>query len=154
MANQDQNNGAHLRLPDEISKLEKAVEFFKSQGDEKMLSQLVPQLDGAKDRLEHAVKAASFVEKLGLSHEITTSTYTVNDAINLVAKALHEIEHGVCSVYARAHRHLAGANDGAHCCPVKLKEERDPVQEIIDALGIKEASHLDAVKELFGKGDK
>jgi hypothetical protein len=152
MATQDPNNGAHLRLPEEVTRLEKAVDFFKSQGDEKMLSQLVPQLDGAKDRLDHAVKAAAFVDKLGLSHEVSTSGYTFNDAVNSVAKALHEVEHGVASVYTRAHKHLAGINDGAHCCPVKVKESRDPAKELVEMLDLKDPAHIEAAKSLFGKG--
>src|SRR6478752_9828979 len=151
MTQQDPNNGAHLRLPVEVARLEKAVDFFKSQGDEKILSQLVPQLDGAKDRLEHAVKAAAFVERLGLSHEVTTSGYTFNDAVNVVAKSLHETEHGVASIYTRAHKHLAGLNDGAHCCPVKVKEKRDPANELIEVLGLKDPEHIEAAKALFGK---
>lgn len=149
MPTQDSKNAAHLRLPEEVARLEKAVEFFTAQKDEKMLSQLVPQLEGAKDRLEHAVKAAEFVDKLGLSNEVNTSSYTYNDAVNLVAKALHEVEHGVCSVYTRAHKHLAGLNDGAHCCPVKVKEERDPVKELIETLGLNNPAHVEAAKNLF-----
>src|SRR6478736_387478 len=148
---QDPKNGAHLRLPEEIARLEKAVEFFKSQGDEKMLSQLVPQLDGAKDRLDHAVKAAAFVEKLGFSHDVTTNSYTFNDAVNAVAKALHETEHGVASIYTRAHKHLEGINDGAHCCPVKVKQSRDPAAELVELLGLKEPEQIEAAKSLFGK---
>ena len=151
MTTQDKNNGAHLRLPEEVARLEKAVTFFKEQGDEKMLSQLVPQLDGAKDRLDHAVKAAAFVEKLGLSHEVTKDSYTFNDAVNAVAKALHETEHGVASLYTRAHKHLDGVNDGAHCCPVKVKEPRDPAKELIEMLGLKDPVHVEAAKSLFGE---
>jgi hypothetical protein len=152
MVTQDPKDGAHLRLPEEVARLEKAVSFFKSSGDEKMLSQLVPQLDGAKDRLEHAVKAAVFVEKLGFSHEVSTHGYTFNDAVNVVAKALHETEHGVtASLYTRAHKHLDGVNDGAHCCPVKVREKRDPAKELIEILDLKEPGHTEAAKSLFGK---
>lgn len=151
MTIQDKDNGAHVRLPQEIARLEKAVAFFKDQGDEKMLSQLMPQLDGAKDRFEHAVKAAGFVEKLGLSHEVTTGAYTFNDAVNVVAKALHETEHKVASVYTRAHKHLDGVNDGAHCCPVKVKAPRDPAGELIETLGLKDPKHIEAAKSLFGE---
>jgi len=151
MTTQDKNNGSHLRLPGEIAKLEKAVEFFKEQGDEVRLSQLVPQLDGAKDRLEHVLKALPFVEKLGLSHEVNTNSYTFNDALDTVAKYLHEAEHGVKSVYARAHKHLDGVNDGAHCCPVKVKAPADYAAEMIEDLGLKDQDLVDAGKALFGK---
>lgn len=150
---QDPNNGAHLRLPDEVARLEKAVAFFTEQKDEKMLSQIVPQLAGAKDRLVHAAKAVPFVEKLGLSHEVTTGTYTFNDAVGLVAKALHEHEHGVPSLYTRAHKHLLGVNGDAHCCPVKVKEPRDPVAELVDHLGLSDEKHIEAAKSLFGKAE-
>ncbi len=152
MTTQDKNNAAHLRLPEEVARLEKAVDFFTSQGDEKMLSQLVPQLDWAKDHLEHAVEAAAFVEKLGLTNEVTTGSYTFNDAVNAVAKLLHEVEHGVStSVYTRAHKHLAGINDGSHCCPVKVKAPRNPVAELVELLDLKNPAHIEAVKSLFGK---
>ena len=151
MAIQDPKNGAHLRLPEEVARLEKAVDYFKSTNDDKMLSQLVPQLEGAKDRLDHAVKAAAFVEKLGLGHEVTTGSYTFNDAVNAVAKALHETDHGVASVYTRAHKHLAGVNDNAHCCPVKVKEPRDPAKELVELLGLKDPEHIEAAKSLFGE---
>lgn len=147
---QDPNHGAHLRLPEEVTRLEKAVDFFKSQNDEKMLSQIMPQLDGAKDRLKHAVKAAAFVDKLGLSHEVSVGSYTYNDAVNVVAKTLHEHEHGVKSLYHRAHKRVEGVNDDAHCCPIKLAESRDPVAELVAHLGLKD-EHIEAAKSLFGE---
>ncbi len=151
MITQDKNHGAQVRLPEEVARLEKAVAFFKDQGDEKMLAQLMPQLDGAKDRLDHVVKAAAFVEKLGLTHEVTTGSYTFNDAVNAVAKALHETEHKVASVYTRAHEHLAGVNDNAHCCPIKVKEPRNPAAELIEMLDLKDPKHIEAAKSLFGE---
>jgi hypothetical protein len=157
MPTQHPDHGAHKRLPTEVERLDKAVKYFQSQGDEKMLSQIVPQLDGAKERLAHAAKAAEFVALLDLSHEVNGHSYTVNDAINVVAKVLHEHEHHesgkaeVKSLYARAHGHLRGINDGEHCDEEKLSAPRDSHAELVEHLGLTDPAHIDAAKALFKK---
>lgn len=155
MPTQDPADGAHLRLPDEVARLEKAVAFFTESKDEKMLSQVVPQLAGAKERLPFAVKAAAFVEKLGLKHDVELGKYTFNDAVNVVARVLHENDQNnsgkfaIKSLYHRSHAHLKGANDGKHCDESKLGAAHGGHAELVEHLGLTDPEHLKAASALF-----
>lgn len=156
MPTQDPADGAHLRLPAEVARLEKAVAFFTDQKDEKMLSQVVPQLAGAKDRLEHALKAVAFVDSLGLNHEVVPGKYTYNDALNVTAKVMHEHDQHtsgkfhIKSLYHRSHAHLKDANDGKHCDESKLGSGHGGAAELIEHLGLTDPAQIAAASALFG----
>lgn len=155
MPTQDPADGAHLRLPTEIDRLEKAVAFFKAAGDEKMLSQIVPQLTGAKERLPHAIKAAEFVSAIGLKHDVELGVYAFNDAVNVVSKVMHEHAHHesgkftVDPLYVRAHKGVRGVNDGEHCDEAKMSAPRDSAAEVVEHLGLTDSNHVAAAKALF-----
>jgi hypothetical protein len=155
MPTQDPADGAHLRLPTEIARLEKAVAFFKEAGDDKMLSQIVPQLNGAKERLPHAVKAAEFVSAIGLKHDVELGAYSFNDAVNVVSKVMHEHEQHASGkfviepLYVRAHKGVKGVNDGNHCDEQKFSAPRDSAAEVIEHLGLSDPQHMAAAKALF-----
>lgn len=155
MPTQDPADGAHLRLPAEVARLEKAVAFFTDQKDEKMLSQVVPQLAGAKDRLEHALKAVAFVDSLGLDHKVVPGKYTYNDALNVAAKVLHEHHQNtsgkfsIKSLYHRSHAHLKGVNGGLHCDESKLGDFHGGASELIEHLGLTDPKHIASANSLF-----
>lgn len=154
---QNPEQGAHLRLPAEVERLKKAAAYFGESGDEKMLALIMPQLDGAIDRAKHAVVAAEFVAKLGLTHVVEAGKYAFNDAVNVVSKVLHEHEQHesgkveIKSLYHRSHAHLVGVNDGAHVDAEKLAAPRDSAAELIEHLGLTDPEHVSAAKALFQK---
>jgi len=162
---QKAEHGAHLRLPEEAARLEKHIEHFKSSGDELEAAAYAERLKHTRARHVHAVKAAAFVDALGLKHEIAPNAITYNDALNFVAKTLHEEEHGVkTSTVARAHGHLKNIKgtrcdaDGKvidpnqdHVDPELLAAPRDAAAEVIAHLGLTDENHVAAAKALFQK---
>ncbi len=162
---QKAEHGAHLRLPGEIAKLEKHIEHFKSVGDEREAAVYTERLKHTKDGLVHALKAKELVDQLGLSHDVTPTTITYNDALHFVAKALHETQHGVTkSLYARAHGHLKHVKgtrlddkgnvadaDEHHVDHGLLNAARDAAAEVITHLGLTDPAHVSAVNSFFGK---
>lgn len=162
---QKAEHGAHLRLPNEVALLEKHVEYFKSCGDENKASAFAEELKHTKDGLAHALKAKDLIDQLGLSHEITKTSITYNDALRFVAKTLHETQHGVTkSTFARAHERLKDVkgtrldakgnvvdSNEPHVDPQMLAAPRDAASEVIEHLGLTDPAHVAAVKSFFGK---
>lgn len=104
---QDPEHAAHRRLPGEIERVAKHLEHFKAHGSAIDIAEWTQRLKHTQDRHPHALKAADLVDKLGLSHEVKPGQITYNDALNFVAKTLHEIQHGVAtSNYSRAHAEM------------------------------------------------
>lgn len=149
---QDPEHCAHKRHPLELDRLKQHIEHFTKVGDPAEAARFSALHKNTEDRAGHATKAADLVDKLGLSHDVTPHSVTYNDAVNYVAKVLHEMQHGVTkSHYARAHYHVKDANGGAHCDEKLLNTPRDACAEVIEHLGLTDAAHVAAVKEFFGK---
>jgi uncharacterized protein YoaH (UPF0181 family) len=152
---QDPAHGAHLRLPGEAEKLLRHATYFDSVGDVVEAAAYRLRHKHTVERHGHAVKAAAFVETLGLSHEVKSEGYTFNDAVNFVAKVLHEHDQHenrlaeIKPLYARAHGNIDPAtNDGAHVDLEKMNAPRDSAAEVIEALGL-EGPAADAARALF-----
>lgn len=116
---QDPAHAAHRRHPAAAERHAKLAEFAKSIGDEAEHARHVNLEKWTRERQAHNLKALPFIDSLGLSHNVTPSTITYNDALNYVAKVLHERQHAsegnpesAKSEYARAHGHLLGVNQG------------------------------------------
>lgn len=116
---QDPTHAAHLRHPAEADRHAKAAEFHKANGDEAEHARSKNLEKWTRERQVHNLKAKAFVDTLGLSHNVTPTTVTYNDALNYVSKALHEMQHAAegnpesaKSEYERSHRHLLGVNQG------------------------------------------
>jgi len=157
MATQNPADAPHLALPAQVKMLTKHIEHFNASGDAPRAAAHEAELRHTRDRLEHAKRAAAFVDTLGLSHEVTPDAVTYNDACNYVAKVLHEMQHGVTSSeYTRAHKRLHGAGLGAdaakHYDEARLNVPRDAAAEICAHLGLDPEKHMTAAKALVGEG--
>lgn len=145
-------HGAHLRLPEDIQQLEKHIAHFRACGDENEANAYAERLKHAKVRLSVAARAAALVDQFGLKHDIAPGEITYNDAVNFVAKTMHECVHGVASSnYTRANH--SDANDGAHIDPAQHGVRRDPAVEVVEHLGLVDPAHIAAVNALFGKAE-
>ncbi len=166
---QDPAHGAHLRHPVEADRHAKAAEFHKANGDEAEHARSKNLEKWTRERQVHNLKALPFIDSLGLSHDVTPSTVTYNDALNYVAKVLHERQHAsegnpesAKSEFARAHQHLRhvkgtrtdeGGNvvdpNEPHVDPALLDAPRDHAAEVIAHLGLTDAAQIVAAKALF-----
>lgn len=147
---QNPAHGSHLRLPEELERLNRHVEHFAAAGDEVEAEVYRARAKHTADRATHARSAAALCDGLGLSHDITPDSITYNDAVNFVAKVKHELQHGVVtSQYQRAGH--SGVNDGTHVDEALVKAKRDPAAEVIEHLGLTEPEHVSAVQAFFGK---
>lgn len=147
---QDPAHAQHLRLPGEIELLKKHIKYFRDLGDNVEADKYEEKLKHSQDGLVHASRAATLVDQLELSHEITPTTITYNDALRFVAKTLHETQHGTkTSNYTRANH--SSVNDGAHIDLEKHNAPRDEATEVIEHLGLTEPAHIAAVNTFFGK---
>lgn len=111
----------HVHHAKQIDLLKKHIEHFESAGDPVRAAQYASELKHTADRLEHAKRAAAVVDGFGLSHEITPATIAYNDAVNFVAKTLHEVAQG----------------------------QKRTAQGVIDHLGLTDSAHIAAVRDLF-----
>lgn len=147
---QDPEQAAHKRHARELELLKGHIEYFTKAGDLVEAARFQALHKHTADRLAHAEKAAPLVDALGLSHEVTRDAITYNDALNFVAKTLHEMQHGVTrSPYARAHYHVKDANGGAHADDALLNAPRDHAAEVVEHLGLTAPEHIAAVNTFF-----
>jgi uncharacterized protein (UPF0261 family) len=126
MSQQDPENCAHKRHARELEKLRGHVAYFDKSGDEVEAAKYRALLKHTEDRLEHVAQAKPLVDSLGLSHEVNLTSVTYGDALNYVAKVLHEQQHGV-------------------------RTERDFADDVITHLGLTAPEHIGAVNAFFGK---
>jgi hypothetical protein len=136
---------------EQVTLLAKHVEHFRSVGDERRAAQYQAELEQTRDRLVFDQKAEAFVSTLALSEDVTPTTITHSDAVNYVAKVLHEVAQGVkSSHYQRAHRHVdAKLNDGAHVDGSRMTAPWDPAMDVVEHLGLTDATHVTAARSLF-----
>jgi hypothetical protein len=152
---QDPAHGAHLRLPTEADLLAKHAAYFDGLGDKVEAANYLQREKHTRARHVHALKAAAFVETLGLGHEVKTEGYTFNDAVNFVAKAMHEHEqhesgtHTIAPLYVRGHAAVKDVNEATHVDLEKFNAPRDSAGEVIDALGLTDPAQIEAAKALF-----
>jgi len=129
--------------------LAKHVDYFTSAGDSVRADSYAAELKHTNDRAQLAVKAEELVSKLGLTDEVTATTVTFTDAVNFVAKVLHEVAHKVKnSHYRRAHSRLPWRT-----VPIAQSErmgaEFDPAADVVEHLGLTDEAHVALVKDLF-----
>jgi antirestriction protein ArdC len=145
---QNPDHAAHVRLPREIERLQKHIVHFEEAGDELEANDYKARLKHTQDRHAHVSAAKALVDQFGLSHDIHPDAITYNDALNFVAKTMHETQHGVTkSTYVRANH--SSANDGKHISLDKQNAPRDPAAEVVEHLGLTDPQHIAAVQAFF-----
>lgn len=104
----------HERLAAEATILATHVAHFQAVGDSRRMGQYQQELTHTKLRAALAQDAAAVVAMLGLADEINETSITRTDAINYLAKVLHELQNGEKrSHYARAHAKVSKIKDAA-----------------------------------------
>jgi|HubBroStandDraft_5_1064220.scaffolds.fasta_scaffold48263_3 hypothetical protein len=137
----------------QVALLEKHVAYFESVGDRKRSAEYAAEMRNTEARLVHDLRATEFVDMLGLTNEITPTTVTRNDAVNFVAKVLHEVEQGVnASHYVRAHYRLPLDRLDVHVDEKRMKQPWDPAADVVEHLGLTDPKHVAAATALFAKG--
>jgi hypothetical protein len=162
---QDPNHAAHIRHAASLPSIDREIAFLEGEaaaapGDVRLATKLgdaKADKRNTAERLEHARRALAFVDSLGLTHEITATAVTYNDALNYVSRTLHSVSLGVTeSEYSRGHKHLRGvtstneAGEAVHLCDdAKLDATRDPAAEVIAHLALTKPEQVAAARKLF-----
>lgn len=143
---------AHVK---QIDLLNKHIAHFQSVGDTLRADEYAAELKNTQHRQAFDMVAAKLVDTLGLTNKVTPDTITYNDAVNYIAKVLHEVAQGVkTSSYQRSHRNVVGVNKDKegkdlHVDPVKIGSKWDPAEEVIAHLGLTDDKQKAAVQALF-----
>jgi hypothetical protein len=134
----------------EAALLAKHVEHFKTLSDDARAEAFAAEAAHTLVRAAFARKAEELVSKLGLKDEVTATTVTATDAVNFVAKVLHEDAHGVkTSHFQRANRHAAQVDSGKFVDAAKMVAPRDSAADVVEHLGLTDEKHIASVKALF-----
>jgi hypothetical protein len=153
----------------QVELLTKHVDYFRSVGDTVRADAFVRELEGTAERIPHDEAAVALVSEFGFGDEVNATSITYTDAVNYVAKVLHECANGEKrSQYQRSHASVARANaalieryaaalkadpkaaqEVPHVDEANMAAPWDPAAEVIAHLGLEKPEHVAAVRSLF-----